>query len=85
VEWLAVSEPLRGQGYGARLVVEVEREARESGAERLWALARAPDFFKKIGFRLAHEGEKGGPTLNNCIRCPQYKQNCEPAIVVKVF
>lgn len=83
VEWLAVSEDLRGRGLGTRLISEVEREAKQRGAERLWALARAPDFFGKIGFRLAGNDEVGGPTLNNCKICPQYMKNCRPAIVVK--
>lgn len=83
VEWLAVSEELRGRGCGTRLVAEVEREARARGADKLWALARAPEFFRKIGFRMAEANEKGGPTLSNCIRCPQYLKTCKPAIVVK--
>lgn len=83
VEWLAVSEPLRGRGLGSRLLSEIEREARLRGAERLWALARAPGFFMKIGFVMAGEAEKGGPTLTNCMICPQYKKTCSPAIVVK--
>ncbi len=83
VEWLAVSGPLRGKGHGSQLVAEVEKEARARGAERLWALARSPAFFQKIGYRLAREDEKGGPTLSNCSRCPQYKRTCRPAIVVR--
>lgn len=83
VEWLAVSERLRGRGLGRRLISEVEREARQRGAEKLWALARAPGFFKKNGFSLAEDVQKDGPTLSNCIRCPQYMRTCKPAIVVK--
>jgi amino-acid N-acetyltransferase len=83
VEWLAVSERLRGRGLGRRLISEVEREARQRGAERLWALARAPDFFRKNGFVLAEGSEKDGPSLTNCMRCPQYMKNCRPAIVMK--
>lgn len=85
VEWLAVSEPLRGKGFGKRLVAEVELEARQRGARRLWALARAPEFFRGIGFRLAHEYEEGGLTMSGCKRCPQYQRNCTPSIVVKDF
>jgi len=83
VEWLAVSESLRGHGLGSRLIAEVEREAVQRGAVKLWALARAPDFFKKIGFRTADATEGGAPTLVNCVRCPQYMRSCTPAIVVK--
>jgi len=83
VEWVAVSESLRGRGLGSRLIAEVEQEARLRGAERLWALARAPGFFQKTGFRMAGKDDLGGPTLNNCMRCPQYMKNCSPAIMVK--
>lgn len=83
VEWLAVSKPLRGRGLGSKLISEVEREAVQRGATRLWALARAPAFFQKLGFSMADKNDTGGPTLNNCMRCPQYMKNCMPAIVVK--
>lgn len=85
VEWFAVSEPLRRRGLGKKLIAEIEREARLRGADRLWALARAPAFFQKLGFRLAGENEMGGPTLDNCMKCPQYMRSCNPAIVVKAL
>ncbi|MBN1678173.1 MAG: GNAT family N-acetyltransferase [Candidatus Thermoplasmatota archaeon] len=85
VEWLAVSEPLRKRGLGGRLIAEIELEARLRGADRLWALARAPGFFQRLGFRLAGESEGSGPTLDNCMKCPQYMRSCRPAIVVKAL
>jgi N-acetylglutamate synthase-like GNAT family acetyltransferase len=83
VEWLAVSEPMRGKGIGSMLVGKVEAEARMRGASRLWALARAPRFFEGLGFRVATSDESGGPTMSNCLLCSQYQRSCFPAVVVK--
>jgi len=83
VEWLAVAEWLRQKGTGRMLVSKIEAEARMRGADRIWALARAPRFFEKIGFRLATSDESGGPTMSNCLLCSQYQRSCFPAVVVK--
>jgi N-acetylglutamate synthase-like GNAT family acetyltransferase len=85
VEWLAVSEQLRGMGIGAMLVSRVESEARMMGANRLWALARAPRFFENVGFRKSSIQEAGGPSMSNCMLCKQYQRDCFPAVVVKIF
>lgn len=83
VEWLAVAEGLRRKGVGRMLVERVEADARTRGAERIWALARAPRFFESIGFRVATSSESGGPTMSNCLLCSQYQRTCFPAVVVK--
>jgi N-acetylglutamate synthase-like GNAT family acetyltransferase len=84
VEWLAVADGLRGKGIGSMLVRKIETEAKMRGAERLWALARAPRFFEKIGFRQSAPSDRPeGPTLSNCLLCKQYQRDCFPAIMVK--
>jgi len=83
VEWLAVSEELRGKGIGGLLVGKIEAEAKARGAARIWALARAPRFFEKIGFRKSTMDELGGPTMSNCLLCSQFQTSCFPAVVVK--
>jgi N-acetylglutamate synthase-like GNAT family acetyltransferase len=83
IEWLSVSDFLRGKGIGSMLVGRIEGEARMRGAEELWALARAPRFFEKIGFRVASPAESGGPTMCNCLLCSQYQKSCFPAVMVK--
>ena len=82
VDWLAVDQPLRGRGLGNKLVTRVAGEAKTRGADRLWALARAPDFFEKIGFRRSSEKDGVGPSLDNCLQCPQFRRNCSPAIMI---
>lgn len=83
VEWLAVSEGLRGKGLGRMLVGMVEAEARMRGAERVWALARAPRFFERIGFRVSSPDEPASPMMSNCLLCSQYQRSCFPAVMVK--
>ncbi|MBU1157756.1 MAG: GNAT family N-acetyltransferase [Candidatus Thermoplasmatota archaeon] len=83
IEWLSVSESLRGKGIGGMLVSRIESEAKARGASTLWALARAPKFFEKIGFRMTSLDEAGGPSMSNCLLCRQYQKNCFPSIVSK--
>jgi argininosuccinate lyase/amino-acid N-acetyltransferase len=83
VEWLAVDESRRKEGIGRKVVERVAAEAKSRGATQLWALARAPDFFLRVGFMLSSPEESPGPTLSGCIKCPQYQTTCHPKIVVK--
>ena len=83
IECLAVAKESRGKGLGRSLVEAIEGEARTNSAKRLWAIARQPVFFERIGYRLGSAGEPGAPSDNSCADCPQYKKSCFPAIVVK--
>jgi len=85
VEWLAVKEEHRGKGLGRSLVDAVAAEAKKSGACKLWALARAPDFFLTIGFFISSPEESPGPTFKGCISCSQYNVSCFPRIVVRAL
>jgi N-acetylglutamate synthase-like GNAT family acetyltransferase len=83
LECLAVRDRFRYQGLGSRLVVTIEKDARARGAKGLWVLARAPDFFKKMGYRERKRGEEEGPSIASCATCPQYKRNCSPEVLKK--
>ncbi len=83
VDWLAVDERMRGKGLGSALVAVITEEARKRRATKLWALARAPVFFEKIGFRRIIADEGIGPALANCLVCRQYQKSCFPAIMIK--
>ena len=83
VDWLAVAERMRGKGLGDGLVGMIAKEAKRRGANRLWALARAPEFFKRIGFRRIAADDGIGPELANCLICRQYQKSCFPAIMIK--
>jgi len=83
IEALAVDERFRGRGLGSVLVGEIEREARSRGAKRLWAIARQPAFFEKVGYRKGSRYEHGAPNNDSCFLCPQYSKSCFPAIMMK--
>ena len=61
--WLYISlmwvkDELRGQGYGHRLLMQVEDEARRRGAKQVYLDTfsfQAPGFYKKYGYRVFGE------------------------------
>jgi N-acetylglutamate synthase-like GNAT family acetyltransferase len=83
VECLAVAEIMRGKGLGMRLVRKIEEEAVANGARKLWAIARQPIFFERIGYHVSSASEPGAPRNDDCATCPQFGKSCYPAIVVK--
>lgn len=53
VQFLAVPEALRGQGYGRKLMAEAEAWARANGLLGMWLDTfsfQAPEFYEKLGF-----------------------------------
>lgn len=52
VERVAVLEARRGEGWGARLMDTVERQAREQGYERVLLHAQVPvvEFYERLGY-----------------------------------
>ncbi len=85
LECLAVEDKSRRKGVGTRLVKAIEAEAKSRGGNRIVALARSPGFFLKIGYREAKPGEVTYPTLSSCEACPQFRNPCSPAVVLKVL
>jgi N-acetylglutamate synthase-like GNAT family acetyltransferase len=82
LEWVAVDPSIRMLGIGASLVAMVEDEARTRGMKELWAKARIPEFYRRIGFRVLEADEAGPKTLEGCVDCPEWGTSCHPAIVV---
>lgn len=83
LEYVAVDECARNRGIGTALVAKIEEEARARGLKELWAKARSPGFYEKVGFRMLGDGERGPKNLDTCQGCPQFRKTCFPAIVVK--
>ena len=85
IECLAVAEDLQGKGIGRTLIGLIEDEARKMGAKDLWAVARAPGFFERIGYTVAKPPPGQGPTLKGCASCRQFGRSCHPAIVFRAL
>ena len=83
LECLAVAENMRGRGLGRTLVARIEKEAVAKGARKLWAIARQPRFFERIGYRISSASGPGAPKNDDCMTCHQFGKSCCPAIVVK--
>lgn len=83
LEYVAVDPSFRNRGIGGLVVSMIEEEARKRGMRELWAKARSPGFYQRIGFRILGEDEKGPKSLESCQSCPQFRSTCFPAIVVK--
>jgi GNAT superfamily N-acetyltransferase len=58
LDLLWVKEELRGRGYGQRLLMRAEDEARQRGAKHVFLDTfsfQAPEFYKKYGYRVFGE------------------------------
>jgi len=57
VERVAVREPLRGEGWGERIMAAVESHAREAGYERVRLAAQVPvvGFYERLGYEIVSE------------------------------
>ena len=85
LECVAVKEGFRGKGLGRHLVESLEKDAVERGAKKIWAIARAPSFFEKVGYSSVSAEEPEGPNLATCLSCRQYQRDCNPSVVLKVL
>jgi GNAT superfamily N-acetyltransferase len=85
VENLAVDEGFRNEGIGTVLVGMIEQDAKRRGATGIWALARAPAFFKRLGYVETDPPAGGKPSMLGCPACRQYKKTCTPALVFKAL
>jgi GNAT superfamily N-acetyltransferase len=58
INLMFVHESLRGMGYGRQLLAHAEEEARKRGAKNVYLDTfsfQAPDFYKKLGYRVFGE------------------------------
>jgi N-acetylglutamate synthase-like GNAT family acetyltransferase len=83
LEYVAVAPEHRLKGIGSLLVEKIEQEARSRGLKELWAKARSPGFYERIGFRVTSADEKAPKSIEGCMGCPQFRVTCFPEIVVK--
>jgi amino-acid N-acetyltransferase len=77
---LAVIEPQRGGGLGARLLELCVNEARELGLDRLFVLTYIPDYFEKQGFVPIEKSQLPHKIWADCIKCVNFPECGEEAL-----
>ena len=76
---IAIEEDLRGTGLGSLLLNKGLEETIQKGGERMFLVARAPEFFRRNGFVTVPREE--APNFFECLTCPQYGVSCHPEVM----
>ncbi len=79
IDGIAVDAPYRKLKVGKILLNKVVETVRELGGDALYLVARAPEFFRKNGFKTINEDE--APNFFECRYCPQYLVDCHPEVM----
>jgi len=69
IDLLWVSEELRGQGYGSKLMANIEDEAKKNGCTNAYLNSfsfQAVEFYKKTGYRVFGQMENFPPGHSVC-------------------
>ena len=76
---IAIDNSLRGTGMGSQLLKLGLEETVKRGGERMFLVARAPEFFRRNGFVTVPRQE--APNFFECLTCPQYGISCHPEVM----
>lgn len=76
---IAIDEELRGTGLGSKLLELGLEETAKRGGERMYLVARAPEFFRRNGFVTV--SRQDAPNFFECLTCPQYGISCHPEVM----
>ncbi len=79
---VAVIPEKENQGICTALVnASIDKIVREYGERNFYLVAKNPNIFKKIGFKVIQR--KDAPSFSECFDCPDFQRNCFPEIMVK--
>ena len=76
---IAIDNSLRGTGLGSQMLKLGLEETVKRGGERMFLVARAPEFFRRNGFVTVPRQE--APNFFECLTCPQYGISCHPEVM----
>lgn len=76
---IAIDDSLRGTGLGSELLRLGLEETVKRGGDRMFLVARAPEFFRRNGFVTVPRQE--APNFFECLTCPQYGISCHPEVM----
>lgn len=80
VRSLAVSDTVKGQGFGRTIVKALIAEATRRNIPTLFALTRVVPFFQKLGFQTTNKERFPEKVWRDCQACPVY-DNCDETAV----
>jgi len=84
IKSLAVEEKQQGRGVGALLVNAAVEQAKRLGLPMVFGLTLKPQFFEKLGFKLADKNTLPMKVWSDCARCSK-QQHCDETAVVKAI
>lgn len=79
IDGIAVTPMFRKFKIGKILMDKAIKETLDQGGDSIYLVARAPGFFKKIGFETVPREE--APNFFECLTCPQYGKTCHPEVM----
>lgn len=83
IDGIALSPASRGSGAGTALLAAAEDEVRARGGERVYLVARAPEFFRANGYETIARSD--APEFFECFGCDQYNRSCFPEVMRHVL
>ncbi len=80
IDGIAVIPGHRHKKIASRLMNLALEEVKKRKGERVYLVAKAPEFFKKIGFKVIEF--KDVTKLFDCRSCPQFQKSCFPEVMM---
>jgi len=84
VRSLAVSDAVKGQGWGRAIVAAIIAKAEREQVPTLFALTRAVHFFEKAGFAITEKDRFPEKVWRDCHVCPLLHHCDETAVILKI-
>jgi amino-acid N-acetyltransferase len=84
VRSLAVVPEVQGKGMGKTLVNACIEEARSLGIARIYALTYRPGFFEGLGFSKVPKESLPHKVWGDCLKCPQFPNCDEDAVIMEL-
>jgi len=85
VRSLAVSDAVKGQGWGRAIVAAIIAKAEREQVPTLFALTRAVHFFEKAGFAITEKDRFPEKVWRDCHVCPLLHHCDETAVILRVI
>jgi N-acetylglutamate synthase-like GNAT family acetyltransferase len=79
IDGIAVEPEYRKMKIGKVILDKAVDEVKALGGDRIFLVARAPEFFRKQGFVTVSRDE--APTFFECLTCQQYSVTCHPEVM----